>query len=978
MHTIHLVAHTHWDREWYRPFQLFRLRLVHLVDGLLDLLANDLAYQHFMLDGQTIVLDDYLQIRPEAEAALKQHIQSGRLLIGPWHILPDMFLVSPEAHVRNLLEGDRQARRFGGKMMIGYMPDSFGHIGQMPQILRGFGIDSACVWRGLDDQPAEFWWQAPDGSRVLMLYLRDSYSNGAGLNTRAPVEFTEQVRRAADSLVPHSAASDLLIMYGTDHMEPPPETTMAITFANECLQDYCVVHSTLPGYLASIQSQVTHDELQLPTVIGELRSSRRSHLLPGVLSTRMWIKQRNHACENLLEKWAEPFSLFASLANGHTPGEARIKRPSSAVHLAWRQLMECHPHDSICGCSIDQVHDEMKPRFDQVEQIGEEITHQSLDALAGAVNTQTAKSATACRFLSAVVVFNPLSASRTDVVTSDIVLPPDVSEFQIVDERGEVVPHQSASGKTTDLISLRVRREELGDLLNMVHEGRAENLAIQDVHFDRDGVNLRVDAVFAENAEPDLKVWEAGSNALRQYLEDASIEFFHIRARTPESSKVSFTAKDVPGLGWRSFHVRSCESGAPEVELPWALRLLAPLGELPFVQKLLRRFGERPDKPPYSIANDSLSVELDPADSTLTVIDKRTRRLYAGLNRFVDSGDCGDTYNFSPPPNDSREDRPRLHSVHIVRGPVQERMTVSLVLSVPASLSEDRKSRSRERVELPITTTIAVTYGVPRVDIHTQVENRARDHRLRVHFPASFQVQGARYDGHFEIVNRAVGIPSFDDTWIEQPRPEVPQRAFTSITDGTAALTIANRGLPEVEVLQSAHGASSSEIALTLLRCVGWLSRDDFTTRRGHAGPLLETPLAQMPGKWDFDYSIIPAGDASASHQLARGFDAPLRAAATGIHDGSLASSGSFLQTDNPSFVVTAVKEAEDGRGWIVRGHNIGADEIPVTLRAWRRFPKAERTDLAEQAVGELKVEETGEVAIRVKGHEIATVLFTE
>src|SRR5512135_220133 len=194
MRTIHLVSHTHWDREWYLTFQQFRLRLVHLVDGLLDLLATDPEFKHFMLDGQTIVLDDYLRIRPESEPRLRRLIRTGRVLIGPWHILPDMFLVGPEAHIRNLLEGRRQTTRFGRQMTIGYMPDSFGHIGQMPQILQGFGIDNACLWRGVGDQPTEFWWQAPDGSRVLMLYLRDSYSNGAALNAGLCDQFREQLK----------------------------------------------------------------------------------------------------------------------------------------------------------------------------------------------------------------------------------------------------------------------------------------------------------------------------------------------------------------------------------------------------------------------------------------------------------------------------------------------------------------------------------------------------------------------------------------------------------------------------------------------------------------------------------------------------------------------------------------------------------------------------------------------------------------
>ncbi len=156
MRTLHLVSHTHWDREWYQTFQQFRLRLVRLVDHLLEILASDPDYAHFMLDGQMIVLEDYLQVRPEREAELRAHVQSGRVGVGPWYILPDEFLVSPEATLRNLLEGDRVARRFGPKMMVGYEPDAFGHIGQLPQILRGFGIETAVVWRGLMDEPCEF------------------------------------------------------------------------------------------------------------------------------------------------------------------------------------------------------------------------------------------------------------------------------------------------------------------------------------------------------------------------------------------------------------------------------------------------------------------------------------------------------------------------------------------------------------------------------------------------------------------------------------------------------------------------------------------------------------------------------------------------------------------------------------------------------------------------------------------------------
>jgi alpha-mannosidase len=312
MRTLHLVSHTHWDREWYLTFQQFRLKLVHLIDGLLDILEHDKSYEHFMLDGQTIVLDDYLLMRPEREADLRKYIRKGRILVGPWHILPDEFLVSPEATIRNLLQGERTCRKFGPKMMVGYIPDPFGHIGQMPQILRGFGIETACVQRGLSDQPCEFWWESPDGSRLFMAYLRDGYGNAALLPASEPERFTALVRQVRDNLAPHSAADHLLLMYGTDHMEPPPETSRAISAARGKLDGDKLIHSTLPAYLRAVQTSVNRN--QLPVVKGELRDSKRSHLLPGVLSTRMWIKQRNRACETLMEKWAEPFSTFQELA----------------------------------------------------------------------------------------------------------------------------------------------------------------------------------------------------------------------------------------------------------------------------------------------------------------------------------------------------------------------------------------------------------------------------------------------------------------------------------------------------------------------------------------------------------------------------------------------------------------------------------------------------------------------------------------
>jgi alpha-mannosidase len=978
MHTLHLVSHTHWDREWYRPFQLFRLRLVHMVDGLLELLDQDPEYKHFMLDGQTIVLEDYLHMRPQAEQKLRAHIQQGRMLIGPWHILPDMFLVSPEAHIRNLLAGDREARRFGPKMMVGYMPDSFGHIGQMPQILAGFGIHSACLWRGLDDQPTELWWQSPDGTRVLLLYIRDSYSNGASLVASDPVHFSQQIRQAAASLAPHSAASDLLIMFGTDHMEPPSATSSAIAAANQTLAPDCLLHSTLPAYLQALERDLSTKALQLPTVQGELRSSKRSHLLPGVLSARMWIKQYNHACENLLEKWAEPFSSFASLLAGEGAPQFALSAPEDILRQAWQLLMECHPHDSICGCSIDQVHDEMRPRFAQVEQLGEEITGQSLEIIAGQVETASLASQ-GLDARSAIVAFNSSSVSRTDLVTTEVALPAGVTSFELVDESGNIIPHQSASGQPSDLINVRVRREQLGSMLAMVNNGRAGNLAIQELNYERNVAEMRVEAIFADNDSPRLDVWEKALESFKQAIQDMSIESFHIHARLPDSAHITFVASAVPGLGWKTFFVRPSASVVTEVKLSSLMRLLAPLACSSAFQPLIARLAEPRPKPPYVIENEFFRIELNAQDLTLSLLDKRTGEITAGLNRFVDGADCGDEYNYSPPRADGLFSSPRLQDVTIVSGPVQQLMTVSLLLPVPASLAPDRRSRSAEMVDLPITAVISLAKGVERVDIHTRVQNRAVDHRLRVHFPIPVNdITSAEYDGSFEVVRRPTGLPAFDETWVEQPRPEAPQRAFTALSGKDGTWAIANRGLPEVEVLRTGGPDGSPQVALTLLRCVGWLSRDDFSTRKGHAGPFFQTPGAQMPGTWEFDYSIIPAAGQQSACWHAWSFDVPLRAAATGLHAGQLPSSGSMLEVDQPSFVITAVKRAEDRQGWIVRGCSYAGSETRVSLKPWHKFSKAALANLAEQITGEAEVDARGCVSFTAGPSQLVTLRFEQ
>ena len=437
--TMHVVSHTHWDREWYLTFQQFRLRLVDLIDHLLEILDTDPGFKYWNFDGQTIVLEDYVQIRPQNEEKLRAYIRDGRILVGPWYQLNDEYLVSGESTIRSLLIGHRAAQKYGKPMKVGYIPDQFGNISQMPQIFRGFGIDNAIFGRGYqlaDDRKMEFHWESPDGSEVLASLMAFWYNNAQRFpsDTEKAVEYTEAIR---ERMAPHAAVPELLLMNGVDHLEAQRGLPDILRRVNERLDGDRLVHSTLPAYMDAVKADVDRLGVPLQTFRGELREDRGGSVLAGTLSSRMYLKQANHATENWLEKYMEPTSTFAWLLGSEYPADY--------LTYAWKLLMQNHPHDSICGCSLDQVHDEMVPRFQQVQQLAEEFTNRGLGYVSSRVKTDS----------DALLVFNPLNWARTDRIRATIDIPagdpvrdkPEtdparyVEAIELRDDRGDLVPY---------------------------------------------------------------------------------------------------------------------------------------------------------------------------------------------------------------------------------------------------------------------------------------------------------------------------------------------------------------------------------------------------------------------------------------------------------------------------------------------------------------------------------------------------------
>jgi mannosylglycerate hydrolase len=444
--TYHIVPHTHWDREWYKSFESFRSMLVHMVDDLIELCDSDPSFTCFTLDGQAVALEDYLLVRPEREAKLRELVQAGRLVIGPWYVLPDEFLVSGEATVRNLLYGRAECRRFGTPMNVGYIPDSFGHIAMIPAIVNGFGMKTALVYRGFGGEPgqtsSEYWWHAPDGSTCLMLHLfRHGYS-GAYFHQDGTEEILSRFRSLKDEADARATTSHRLLMSGGDHHWPDPLLPKTLDLIRRNF-DGDFVQSSVQRYADAVEKEIG----TIPDVHGELRFGYRYAfaVLGGVYSSRMYIKQANWRSQLLLERYAEPLNAIAE-------SMGMDSQRHLLVH-AWKTLMKNHAHDSICGCSIDPVHREMMTRFAAVHDIGTSAVDRAVNHLLPADDLASGDD-------KYVFLFNPTPVPRSEIAEAevrfylqDIVvgLNPDVKiapklphtrGFGLFDEQGIEVPIQ--------------------------------------------------------------------------------------------------------------------------------------------------------------------------------------------------------------------------------------------------------------------------------------------------------------------------------------------------------------------------------------------------------------------------------------------------------------------------------------------------------------------------------------------------------
>jgi hypothetical protein len=372
---VFLVPLTHWDREWYEPFEGFLARLIQMMDTLIELADADPPLAHFHLDGQTAMIDDYLAVKPERTADVERLAREGRISVGPWFTQMDEFLTSGESMIRNLEWGAARARELGTEPVpAGYLPDQFGHIGQMPQILRNAGFDKAVVWRGVPSaiDKTAFWWEAPDGSRVLAEYLVFGYGFGAWLyQAESAKDLAGYLAKAVEMLEPVSARDRLLVPVGSDHSVPAAKLTPLLAEVNRTAE--------ITADIASLASYLDQPAPEgIPTWHVELRSAARAHLLPGVYSARIDQKYQRAIVEMDLERVAEPLAALV-------PG---FEWPEADLREAWRLLLWNGAHDSVCGCSVDEVARAVDARYERAGGIAARIAQDATQALADQVGAR--------------------------------------------------------------------------------------------------------------------------------------------------------------------------------------------------------------------------------------------------------------------------------------------------------------------------------------------------------------------------------------------------------------------------------------------------------------------------------------------------------------------------------------------------------------------------------------------------------------
>ncbi|WFR64724.1 alpha-mannosidase [Paenibacillus amylolyticus] len=758
----HIISHTHWDREWYLPYEKHHMRLIQLVDSLLDQLDEGADYKSFYLDGQTIIIDDYLQVRPEQKERLEKHIRNGRIVIGPWYILQDAFLTSGEANVRNMQVGHKDAKRYGTPSKIGYFPDTFGLVGQTPQLMQQSGIDNVFFGRGVkptgfnntvsdagyESSFSELMWEGPDGSKVLGVLFANWYSNGneVPVDEASARKFWETKLADAEK---YASTNELLYMNGCDHQPIQRDLPEAIRMAEQLYPDVEFIHSNFPDYLTALRASAEHE---LSTVKGELRSQRTDGwgTLVNTASARVYLKQMNQLGQTLLEKVAEPLASCAYLL-GHA-------YPHDQLTYAWKTLMQNHPHDSICGCSVDEVHREMVTRFDKSRHVAEALIEESTSQIAAAVDTSIFE-----RYgekARPVVVFNTTGWERSGVVQMEL----DAARLYF------------REGYTLEEMAAQMNAVDLSDRILVDEEGKQIPCTVEDL-----GLQFGYDL-------PDDRFRQPYScRRVRIRFETEHVAAFGLKTyawvkitdavTSSNASKTTTLLRGERGMENQHMIVTIADNGSFTLTDKRTGRTYKNLGVYENVGDIGNEYMFKQPENEVARTTEALQAEIRILEDTS----------YLASFEVIHHWEI-------PESADEMLDQEQRELIYYPHRKAQ---------------------RSAKMIPLQIRTVITLSRSGKGVQLKTTFNNQAKDHRVRALFPTDLVSAVHHVDSMFEIATRD-NTPAPE--W-QNPSNTQHQQSFVDVSEQDAGLVVANLGLNEYEVLQDGRNT----IAVTLLRAVGEL-----------------------------------------------------------------------------------------------------------------------------------------------------------
>lgn len=738
---VFVVSHSHWDREWYLPFEKHHLRLVKLIDDVLDLIDRDPEFNSFQLDGQAIILDDYLAVRPEQKERVKNAVKRGKLRVGPFYVLQDDFLISPEAHVKDFQIGRQTAESFGKMMNLGYFPDTFGNMGQTPQMLRLADLDAVAFGRGvkptgLNNQVSdsafnstfsELNWQGPDHSQVLGILFANWYSNGNEIPVDPKLARPFWQQKLADA-EKYAATDNLLLMNGVDHQPVQQDVTAALATARKLFPDYEFIHSNLDDYLAAVKADLPE---KLSAVHGELTSQETDgwYTLTNTASSRIYLKQANTRVQQELINEATQLSAIAL---------PKDQYPHDQLTYAWKLLLQNHAHDSITGCSVDEVHREMMSRFEKVEAAAQVVRDRAKKALVDQIDTSAFP-----KNSHPFVIMNTTDVAKTGVVKTEVEL------ARAPFSEG----HPDQQFAKMQLAAQKKQPFKIIDAQGKVQSGRISGFT---THFGADFPKDRF-------RQPYMAVYAQVEVAL-QALAPFSWQSL---ALMPQAEPKSYLQQTRTGLV-QPGHVLENENLRAEVS--------AADGTITLTDKQTQRTYQR-----------QLVFE-----DTGDIGNEYIYREAVDHQRIYSSDHAPEIHVQENTPW-----RGQLELVTTMMIPQAASDHLAYEQKAVIDVTKRQSGRSHTLIPLKLHTLITLDKGATHLDFKVKYKNKAKDHRLRVLFTTGIHNHDHEAESIFEVARRD-NLPA--KTWLNPSHPQ-RQQAFVNLHDQNGGLTIANFGLNEYEIL---------------------------------------------------------------------------------------------------------------------------------------------------------------------------------